>query len=289
MPNAPMQSAAMPNAPMPRRALLALAASVPFAATAAGPSSVADPTRFVLTEPLPMPGLERERRLRIYLPPSYASARARRYPVLYFHDGQNVFDGATSFSGEWGADEALDQFAATRGVEALAVAIDNGGEHRIHELNPWDHERFGAGEGWAYLRFVVEGVKPFIDRHYRTRPGAAHTALVGSSMGGLITHAALHRYRRVFGLGGVLSPSFWLAPAQALALAQREPLLRSQRVLLYAGGKESEEMLPDARRMAALLRKQSRAVAFVEEPDAGHNEAAWRAVLPRVLAHWFAA
>jgi predicted alpha/beta superfamily hydrolase len=247
--------------------------------------SVHDPARLLLQGPLPMPGLNRERRARVYLPPSYAQQTERRYPVIYFHDGQNVFDAATSYAGEWGADELLDQLAG-QGLEAIAVGIDNGGTLRMTELNPWDHERFGKGEGFAYLRFLVEVLKPAIDRQFRTRSEAASTALIGSSMGGLITHAALHRHREVFGLGGVLSPSFWIAP-QAETLARSEPLLASQRVFVYAGGREGAQTVPQARRMAELQQTQSRHVVFVEEAQAQHNEAAWRAVLPRVLAHLF--
>lgn len=274
---------------MPNRRRLLLStfslSTLPLLARAQRAPTVQDPARLLLLDPLPMPGLARSRRLRVYLPPGYARQTERHYPVIYFHDGQNVFDNASSYAGEWGADELLDQLAP-QGLEAIAVGIDNGAELRMRELNPWDHERTGKGEGWAYLRFLVDVVKPAIDGRFRTRPEAASTALIGSSMGGLITHAALHRHREVFGLGGVLSPSFWIAP-QAFDLARAEPLLASQRVLVYAGGREGESMLPQARRMAELLQTQSPQVRFIEEAQAQHNEAAWRAVLPRVLAHLF--
>ncbi|MBN8505489.1 MAG: alpha/beta hydrolase [Burkholderiales bacterium] len=272
---------------MRRRPLLNTLFLYPALAAAQRPPSVADASRLIVTEPLPMPGLERSRRLRIYLPPDYAGQPERRYPVIYFHDGQNVFDDATSYAGEWGADELLDRLARQQGLHVIAVAVDNGGERRMTELNPWDHERFGKGEGFAYLRFLVERVKPYVDLRWRTRPEASSTAIVGSSMGGLISFAALHRHREVFGLGGVLSPAFWVAPQQAQTLAESEPLLAHQRVCVYAGGRESRDMVPQARRMAELLRRQSDGVRFIEEPAAEHREAAWRAVLPRVLAHLF--
>lgn len=273
---------------MRRRPLLNTLLLSPALAAAQRAASVADPSRLIVTEPLPMPGLERSRRLRVYLPPAYASQPERRFPVIYFHDGQNVFDDATSYAGEWGADELLDRLARQQGLQAIAVAIDNGGEKRMTELNPWDHERFGKGEGFAYLRFLVERVKPYVDLRWRTRPEASSTALIGSSMGGLISFAALHRHRDVFGLGGVLSPAFWVAAQPAQMLLESEPLHAHQRVCVYAGGRESPDMVPRARRMAERMRKQSDAVQFIEEPAAEHNEAAWRAVLPRVLAHLFA-
>jgi predicted alpha/beta superfamily hydrolase len=276
---------------MRRRRLVATPLLTPLLAShafAQRPASVADPARLIVTEPLPMPGLARTRRLRVYLPPGYAEQPERRYPVVYFHDGQNVFDAATSYAGEWGADELLDRLARQQGLSVIAVGIDNGLDKRMTELNPWDHERFGKGEGFAYLRFLVETVKPYVDQRWRSRPGAASTALIGSSMGGLISFAALHRHRDVFGLGGVLSPAFWVAQKPAQTLLESEPLHAHQRVCVYAGGRESPEMVPLARRMAELQRRQSDAVQFIEEPLAEHNEAAWRAVLPRVLAHLFA-
>jgi predicted alpha/beta superfamily hydrolase len=253
-----------------RHLLLSLSALLPplVQVAQARPRSVGD--RLTVTDPLPMPGLNRSRRLRIYLPPSYASHPSKRYPVIYFHDGQNVFDNATSYAGEWGADELLDDLALKHGFEAIAVGIDNGEQRRMQELNPWDHERFGKGEGFAYLRFLVETVKPYIDSTYRSR-----------------TEAALHRHRDVFGLGGVLSPAYWTARPAVYLLVESEPLLASQRVFIYAGGREDREMVPLARRMLDLVRAQTPHAQFVEEPEAGHNEAAWRAVLPRALAFLF--
>ncbi|MBH9578340.1 alpha/beta hydrolase [Inhella proteolytica] len=266
---------------MQRRALLGL---LPGAAWAQTRLSTVDRNRLQLLGPWAMPGLGRQRGVRVYLPPSYLLDPSRQFPVIYFHDGQNVFDEATSYAGEWGADETLDRLAAQTGFEAIAVAIDHGGEQRLRELNPWDQQGQGAGEGWAYLRFIVEVVKPLIDARFRTQRGAAHTAMVGSSMGGLITHAALHRHREVFGLGAVFSPSFWVAPG-AFDLPELMPLRPGQRIYLYAGTEESPELVPQCRRMAALQRAQGAAVQLQVTAGAGHNEAAWRKALPMAL-YW---
>ena len=99
----------------------------------------------VLPTPFTIPKLERQRTVRLYLPPSYGQGD-KRYPVIYMHDGQNLFDDATSYAGEWGVDETLDQMAAKQGFEAIVIGIDNGAEKRMNELNPWDHSRFGRGE-----------------------------------------------------------------------------------------------------------------------------------------------
>lgn len=273
---------------MKRRHCLAAALAAPAllrvpAHAQARPRTVGD--RLQLLPPLAMPGLNRERTLRVYLPPSYASQPGQRYPVIYFHDGQNLFDEATSYAGEWGVDETLDALAAQTGFEAIAVGIDNGAERRMQELNPWDHPRFGLGEGEAYLAFVAETVKPLIDRQFRTQPGRAHTGLAGSSMGGLITMAGLCLYRGTFGRGLVMSPSLWIAP-QAFELVEKQPLPADTRVYVYAGGREDRDMVANAERLHRLIAKP--AVATLRVNEAGqHNEPTWRAELPAALRFAF--
>jgi predicted alpha/beta superfamily hydrolase len=246
--------------------------------------STAGPTVQVLAPPLAMPGLDRTRTLRIYLPPSYAKSD-RRYPVIYMHDGQNLYDDATSYAGEWGVDEAMDALARTHGFEAIVVGIDNGGDKRMNELNAWSHPEFGAAEGEQYLSFLVDVVKPHIDQQYRTEPGRNSTAIIGSSMGGLASHYAIHARPDVFGMAGVLSPSYWVAP-QLYDETSAKPLPADARVYLYAGGKEGAETTDDARRMhvqlAAATTPQNLTLDIVEAAE--HNEAAWRAEFPRVVA-----
>ncbi len=244
-------------------------------------AGVADPTRLVITDPLPMAALDRERRLRIYLPPGYARSD-RRYPVIYLHDGQNLYDDATAYAGEWGLDEALDDHARRTGIELIAVGIDNGGEKRMNELSPWPHPEHGAAEGEAYLSFLVDTVKPWVDAHYRTDPQPSATAIVGSSMGGLMSHYAVHARPDVYGRAGVLSPSYWFAPP-VYEWTLTRPLPSAARLYLYMGGAEGPEMVSDTERMAAIVEAAPAAVRRVKIPWAGHNEAAWRAQLPALL------
>lgn len=262
---------------------LSVAACAPRNATRA---STAQPNVQVLAEQFTIPALQRERTIRLYLPPSYATQPNKRYPVLYLHDGQNLFDDATGYAGEWGVDETLNALAASTGFEAIVVGIDNGGVKRMNELNPWPHERFGAGEGQAYLDFIVNTLKPAIDARYRTRTDAASTLIGGSSMGGLISHAGIVRHPLVFGKALVFSPAYWTAPDMA-TLAQQRPLPRSARVYFYAGGQESENMAPLAERMHALVQSQGTATALNIAPDAKHNEAAWRAEFERAMRWLF--
>ena len=275
--------------------LAALAAALPACKPAANRlasaprAPTAGPGVHVLAQRLAMPGLGRERTLRLYLPPSYESNPARRYPVLYMHDAQNLFDDATSFAGEWGVDETLDDFARTRGFEAIVVGIDNGGAERIHELSPWTNPKYGQAQGEQYMAFIVDTVKPWIDSHYRTQPGRASTAIIGSSMGALISHYALLRYPQVFGKAALLSPSYWYSNEVYVQTAAH-PWPAGTRTCLYIGGREDEESVPDVERMVALLRTQAHGpddIAVWVDPRGQHDERAWRAQFPRAVAWLF--
>jgi len=264
------------------RRTLALAAGAALLLTLAGcaPPRVkmhtALPGVEVLPTALDMPGLNRQRQLRIYLPPGYAQS-SERYPVLYMHDGQNLFDDFTGYAGEWGVDETLDELARSHGLKLIVVGIDNGGDKRMTELNPWDHPKFGKGEGAAYTRFIVEVVKPHIDRQYRTRPEREHTAVMGSSMGGLISHYAIQQYPQVFSKAGIFSPSYWAAPAMREAAVR--PLPIDTRLYLYMGGREGGEMNADVRKMVAALSGPALPADQIRcsaQASAEHNEAAWR-------------
>jgi predicted alpha/beta superfamily hydrolase len=265
------------------------ACTAPAPATPPPRASTAGPGVHVLAQRLAMPGLGRERTLRLYLPPSYESAPDKRYPVIYMHDGQNLFDDATSYAGEWGVDETMDAFARTRGFEAIVVGIDNGGEERLRELSPWTNPKYGAAQGEQYMAFVVDVVKPFVDTHYRTRSDREDTAIAGSSMGGLISHYALLRYPQVFGKAAIFSPSYWFSNEVYVQTAAH-PWPAGTRSYFYIGGREGDESVADVRRMLPLLATPDHAVRDVTlhvEPDAQHDERAWRAEFPRAVAWLF--
>ncbi|SEA08901.1 alpha/beta hydrolase [Microbulbifer marinus] len=236
--------------------------------------------------PLQMEALQRQRSVRIYLPPSYDSSE-RRYPVLYMHDGQNLFDDATSFVGEWGVDETLNALAESHHLELIVVGIDHGDDHRITELNPFDHEKFGAGEGEAYLRFVVEQLKPQIDRDYRTLPDRNNTAIMGSSMGGLISHYAINRYPQVFSKAGIFSPAYWVGPQILPLTEQATPA--DARLYLLMGGREGEEMVENFAQMGELLSRslpgERWRAKLVAEGE--HNEGFWRGELAEAVLWLF--
>ena len=252
-------------------------------------ASVADLPRFE-TFGLALPALGVDRTVRVYLPPGYADCTDCRYPVVYFMDGQNVFDAATSYAGEWGADEVLDALHEKHGLAVIAVAIDHGGEARLQELSVWTNPEFAPAKGEAYLADLIGTVKSAVDARYRTQPDPAATAVAGSSMGGLMAHAAVMRHPEVFGRALVFSPSYWFSPAIAQETAGT-PLRPGQRVYIYVGGSEGDDMQSDAEAMAARWKATLPATAalhFTAAAEAGHNEAAWRAALPEALCWSFA-
>ena len=241
----------------------------------------ASPNVQVLAESFVMPPLRRPRRVWLYLPPDYASS-GRRYPVLYLQDGQNVFDQYTSFAGEWGVDETLDELHA-QGRDlggCLVVAVDNGGPRRLDEYSPWRNPRSQrGGEGEQYVDFLVHTLKPYIDKHFRTQPGPASTGIMGSSMGALIATYAGLRYPGVFGRVGVFSPAYWFAGQSLLAYAAQHPPRPDARFYFTSGTHEGPTMVPlmaavrDALHDAGLPLAQ---LHYAPLADGQHAEWFWR-------------
>jgi predicted alpha/beta superfamily hydrolase len=240
----------------------------------------------ILTDSFYMPELDRYRRIWLYLPPGYANS-GQRYPVLYMHDGQNLFDEVMAPFGEWGVDECMDSLHLPNGQRPIIVGIDNGLGKRMNEYNPYAFDRFGPGEGDRYVDFLVQTLKPYIDKHYRTQTGTAATTVAGSSMGGLISLYATLKYPKVFGNAGIFSPAFWTAPAlDGYIDSLPDPI--SARLFFYAGGLESKDMVPDMERIADKVALKSNYFMYrVVDPDGRHNEPTWRRWLPVFFAWIF--
>jgi predicted alpha/beta superfamily hydrolase len=148
----------------------------------------------------------------------------------------------------------------------------------MNEYSPFVDGRRGGGKGDKYVAFLVETLKPRIDRDFRTLPDRGHTGIAGSSMGGLISLYAFFRAGHTFGLAGVMSPALWFAQRAIFSFVQRTPFV-SGKLYLDMGTREGAGMVADARRMEALLRRKGyRAGAdllYVEEVGAPHHESAW--------------
>lgn len=223
-----------------------------------------------------IPQLNRTRRIWAYLPKSYATG-TKKYPVIYMHDGQNLFNEQTAPFGEWGVDETLDTLMPKTGKEAIIIGIDNGGDKRMTEYNPYNFKNYGKGEGNEYVDFLALTLKPFIDKKFRTLKDSSHTFVAGSSMGALISLYAVVKYPNVFGGAGIFSPAFWTAPAIYDAVAKADFGRGMKRFYFYAGGKESDTMIPDMDKMIATIeQKGNYETRRLMNPLGKHNEAAWR-------------
>lgn len=223
-----------------------------------------------------IPQLHRKRTIRIYLPGDYSISKTR-YPVLYMHDGQNLFDDATSFAGEWGVDEFMD---STKIRKAIIVGIDNGSNKRANEYNPYDHKDFGKGEGNAYIDFIAKSLKSYIDKNYRTLKDKSNTMIAGSSMGGLISFFAILKYPKIFGAAGVYSPSFWVAPGIFNNVKLKGKNINSK-IYYFAGKQEGGNMVSDALKMYNTMHKVSKSkMKLVIKDDGEHNEVTWRKDFP---------
>jgi predicted alpha/beta superfamily hydrolase len=239
--------------------------------------------------------LGNDRDITIYLPPGYNDRDDVRYPVLYMHDGQNLFEAERAFipGQHWRLGEAADEAIGSRSARPMIiVGIDNTGASRIDEYTPTnDPLRHGGGKAKDYGRMIIEELKPIIDAKFRTLPDAPNTALGGSSLGGLATlHLGLTR-PDVFGQLAVMSPSVWwhnraiLTDVDGFASPQRP------RIWLDMGGREGVEGLNDARSLRDLLRmkgwRDDADFNYFEDRRADHSERAWSKRAPAVLEFLF--
>lgn len=247
--------------------------------------------------------LNNDRDVLVYLPPGYEAAKRKRYSVLYLHDGQNLFDGATSFipGQEWRVDEAAESLIARGKIEPLIiVGIYNTGKDRVNEYTPAEDEKYKmGGKADLYGRMLVEELKPFIDAAYRTRKDANQTGLGGSSLGGLVTLYLGLKYNKVFGRLAVVSPSVWFANKQIVHYVEALPKKPKLRIWLDMGTKEGRDSaeagktLDDVRLLKNTLEKKGwepdEDLKYFEAEGAEHNERAWAARVESILLFLFPA
>lgn len=235
-----------------------------------------------------IPQLNRNRRIWVYLPPDYDTSE-KYYPVLYMHDGQNLFDVNTSFAGEWEIDESLNALFEEGDEGIIVVGIDNGGIHRSDEYIPWPTGQFG-GEGEQYLDFIVETLKPHIDSVFRTRPERDYTGIMGSSFGGVISMYGIIEHQEVFSKAGVFSPSFWvsdLAYSHVANTGKEDDV----RIYLLAGEQESANLIEEVNAMYDTLLAagfSENELFLITHPDGQHSEWYWAREFPDAYEWLFA-
>lgn len=242
-----------------------------------GTNSTAAENVFILSNNFEIPQFNRTRRIWIYLPPDYETS-GENYPVLYMHDGQNLFDQATSFAGEWEVDETLNELFEEGQPVPIVVGINNGGGDRIDEYTPWVNNQYGGGDGELYADFILETLKPFVDENYRTLPGREHTGVMGSSLGGLISFYIAHKYQDVFSKAGIFSPSFWFSDS-VYTFASETGKQHPMSYYIMGGSNESSGLVEQMLAMVDTLYSIGFAeneVSMLVVPGGQHNEALWR-------------
>lgn len=233
------------------------------------------------------------RTVHVYLPPGYNESSADRYPVLYMHDGQNLFDPAAAFGGVvWAVDETAHRLTLSGEISPMIiVGIYNGGGARIDDYTPVPAERGRmrghGGKADAYGKMIIEELKPFIDREYRTHPEREFTGLGGSSLGGLVSLYLGLRRPDVFSRIAALSPSVWWANNQIIREVARTAERLPLRIWLDIGKKEGPRIKHQVRALKEMLLangwRSGEDFAYFEIPNARHEESAWGARFGEVL------
>ena len=229
----------------------------------------------VSTFTIAAPQLKVTKKIWVYLPKDYAKGN-QKYPVIYMHDGQNLFDAKTSYVGEWNIDETLDSINA----QVIVIGIEHGNEKRMEELTPFKNEKYGGGNADNYLDFIVSTLKPYVDSTYRTKVNAKNTALFGSSLGGLVSFYGALKHPEVFGKVGCFSPSFWFNRKEIFELMEQTKTFKTKIYFLCGDNEGDEDMVRDLNAMEYLVntkrcecKMQNKKIII---KNGQHNEKLWR-------------
>lgn len=245
-----------------------------------------EPIIRIIDEDYMIPQLNRRRRIAAILPYDYEYSD-RHYPVLYLHDGQNLFDDYAPF-GNWGVDKCLASLSL-KGLDIIVVAIDHGGKDRISEYLPYENPRYSDYQGDLYVKFMMEDLKPHVDKNFRVKPDREHTGIGGSSMGGLISLYAGFQYNETFSKLLIFSPSLWITD-QAFYQAMSFLPKGMTDIYFYAGGNESNSLIPTVDKMIDILKSRKHSEHFFNikskiNPEGRHQEYFWGKEFP-VAIEW---
>jgi len=226
--------------------------------------------------------LKNNRDIFVWLPPSYNKYKEKSYPVLYMHDGQNLINPKTAFSGkDWRVDETITKLVKEKKLKEIIVVGNYNTKDRIEEYS--DSEK-----GKNYQKFLVDELKPFIDKNYRTLSDCKNTAIMGSSMGGLISFLAAWNYPEIFSMAGCISTSFYFNDEKILKMLD-EFKGEKKPVKFYID--HGEDGLIRGQKVFCKLTQLGYVVGadldYFYAPGAEHSETAWAERLARPLLFFF--
>ncbi len=241
--------------------------------------------------------LKNKRNILVYLPPQYATEKNRKFPVLYMADGQNCFDGMTSYipNQEWRADETAEDLIGRGLVEPLIIiAIDNGQGARADEYLPTQArmgQQTAGGRAHEYGNFLTAEVMPMIARNYRVATGPDRTGICGSSFGGVLSLYLAGERPGIFGKSAVVSPSLWWDNQIMLKWATKKDFVRKPRLWIDIGTAEGADAVRQTAKLADILTNKGfqadKDLVCVFDPGAQHNEKAWAKRFPMMLKFLF--
>ncbi|HFB99761.1 MAG TPA: alpha/beta hydrolase [Phaeodactylibacter sp.] len=243
----------------------------------------------VISKDFEIPQLVKTRRIAALLPHDYDNSN-KTYPVLYLQDGQNLFDDYAPF-GNWGVDKKLAVLAELGLGDIIVIAIDHAEHERIEEFTPTQKTKLGTGDGKKYVRFLADTLKPYVDKHFRTKRDQANTGIGGSSMGALISIYAGFMYPEVYSKLMIFSPALWVAPNIRFGSINYDADINMQ-IYLYAGGHESENMIPNVQRFKETVLQKGTEDSKIDfelviDPKGQHNEDRWGKEFPRAIEWLF--
>jgi predicted alpha/beta superfamily hydrolase len=253
------------------------------------PEILTAPIIEVIEENYEIPQLNATRKISALLPSDYYDTN-KSYPVLYLQDGQNLFNPEATY-GDWAIDKSMQRLKKEGFGDIIIIAVDHGEEERITEYLPYKHPRFGDGKGKFYIQFLIEKLIPYVNKNFRTLPDFEHTGIGGSSMGGLISlHAGL-RNPKIFGKLMIFSPSLWISKIIFDHTKSFRPL-EEAKIYLYAGGKESIEHLPNAKRLGTIIKDKMVKGYHIDfhfsiNNEGSHSEIYWREEFPKAVKWLF--
>ena len=221
------------------------------------------------------PQLKTTKKIWVYLPKNYSTS-TKKYPVIYMHDGQNLFDFTTAPYGEWSVDETFDSINA----QIIVIGIEHGGDKRIEELTPYPHPKYGGGKADDYLDFLVTTLKPYVDKTYRTKTNTRNTAIFGSSLGGLVSFYAALKYPTVFGKVGCFSPSFWFNRKEITTMMEQTPTFKTKVYFLCGDNEGDDDVIRDLNSIEHLVNSKRCECKMLNKKvivkGGQHNEKLWR-------------
>ena len=252
--------------------------------------STASKNVHVLNENFNIPQLNTTRKIWIYLPEDYVTTK-KKYPVIYMHDGQNLFDEVTAYAGEWKVDETLDALFKKSRKSFIVVGIDHGAEERLNDYGPWNNPKYGGGNGDLYGDFLAKTLKPYIDNNYRTLSSAKNTGLIGSSMGGLISLYTGVKYPSKFGKLGVFSPSTWFTKTALFEYLNKNIKGNNKsKFYLYGGHLEGDHLIEDLDEISELIQQKGinkSNIKISTEKEGTHKEVFWAKEFPKAIEWLF--